>query len=146
MCSVFSSDIVENWYVEQMFIPYWVLANVNWVMCVFGGTQCCSWLRQWATSWKVTGLILYSVTGIFRWYPSSHTLAQESTQPVTEISTRYISLWVKAAGALGWQPGHLRVLTVLKSGSPNCLESLRACTGIGGGSVEPCVCKTSRHW
>jgi hypothetical protein len=40
---------------------------------------------------------------------------------------------VKAAGALGWQPYHLHVATVLKSGRLNFLEHsgpIQACTGI----------------
>ena len=44
------------------------------------------------------------------------------TEPLTEMSTRTISLRVKAAGALGWQPYNLHVPTVLKSGSLNLLE------------------------
>jgi hypothetical protein len=38
-------------------------------------------------------------------------------------STRNISWGEKAAGALGWQPYHLHVLIVLKSGSLKFLES-----------------------
>jgi len=44
------------------------------------------------------------------------------TQPLTKMSTKNISLGVKAAGAQGWQPYHLHVPTVLKSGSLNLLE------------------------
>jgi len=39
------------------------------------------------------------------------------TQPVTEMSTRNISWWVKAIGTLGWQPYHLLVPIVGKSGA-----------------------------
>jgi hypothetical protein len=42
-------------------------------------------------------------------------------------------LGVKAAGAYGWQPYHLLVPTVLKSGSLNHLETsgpVKACNGI----------------
>ena len=55
------------------------------------------------------------------------------TQPVTKMSTRNISWGVKAAGAYGWQPYHLHILTVLKSGSLNILEPsgpVQACNGI----------------
>ena len=45
-----------------------------------------------------------------------------STQPLTEMSTRNISWVVKAAGALGWQPYHLHVPIVLKSGNLDLLE------------------------
>jgi len=43
-------------------------------------------------------------------------------QPLTEKSTRNISWGVKASGAYSWQPYHLHVPTVLKSGSLNLLE------------------------
>jgi hypothetical protein len=55
------------------------------------------------------------------------------TQPLTKMSTRNTSWGVKAAGAYGWQPYHLHVLIVLKSGSPNLLElsgPVQACNGI----------------
>ena len=55
------------------------------------------------------------------------------TQPLTEMSTSYISWGVKAAGAWGWQPYHLHVLTVLISGSLNLREPsgpFQACKGI----------------
>jgi len=39
-------------------------------------------------------------SGIFRWHnPPGRILALGSTQPVAEMSTRNISLWVKAAEA-----------------------------------------------
>jgi hypothetical protein len=56
-----------------------------------------------------------------------------STQPLTKMSNGYISRGVKAAGAYGWQPYHLHVPIVLKSGSLNLLEPpgpLQACDGI----------------
>jgi len=52
------------------------------------------------------------------------------TQPLTEMSTRNISWGVKAAGAYGCQPYHLRVPIVLKSGTLDLLEPLRACPGL----------------
>ena len=79
----------------------------------------CSWFRHHATSRKVAGSIPSGVIGIFHWhYPSSHTMALGLTQPLTEMHTRNIYWWVKAASAEGWQPYHLHVPTVLKSGSP----------------------------
>ena len=60
-------------------------------------------------------------------------IALGSTQRLTEISTRNISWGVKAAGAQGWQPYHLHVLAVLKSGRLNLLEPSgpdQACNGI----------------
>ena len=56
-----------------------------------------------------------------------------SPQPLTEMSTRKVSWGVKAAGAYGWQPYHLHVPNVSKSGSLNLLEpsgSIQACNGI----------------
>ena len=55
------------------------------------------------------------------------------TQPLTEMSTRNISWWVKVAGAYGRRPYHLHVPIVLKSGSLNLLElsgPVLACNGI----------------
>jgi len=59
-------------------------------------------------------------------------VALGSTQPLTEMSTRYF-LGVKAAGAYGRQPYHLHVTAVLKFGSFKLLEpcgSVQACTRI----------------
>ena len=59
----------------------------------------------------------------FYWHNTSGcTTALELTQPLMEMSTRNISCGVKAAGAYSWQPYHLRVPTILKSGSLNLLE------------------------
>jgi len=86
------------------------------------------------TSQKVTGSIPDGVIENFHWHnPSGCTMALGLTQPLTEMSTRNISWGVKAAGAQGWQPYHLRVPIFLKSGSLNLLEtsgSVRACNGI----------------
>jgi hypothetical protein len=99
-----------------------------------GSTRWCSGLRHCATKRLAAGLIPESAIGIFHWHnPSGRTVALWSTQPLTEISTRNISWWVKAAGAYGWQPYHLHVPTVLKSGSVNLLEPsgpVQACNGI----------------
>ena len=54
------------------------------------------------------------------------------TQPLTEMSNRNISWGVKAAGVYGWQPYHIPVPIVLKSGSLNLLEPsgpVQACDG-----------------
>jgi len=49
---------------------------------------------------EVRGLSPDVVTGIFHWHiPSGRTMALESTQPLTEMSTGSISLGVKMAGA-----------------------------------------------
>jgi len=80
-------------------------------------------IRHWAISRKDAGLILDGVIAIFHWHnPSGRTMAPGSTQPQTEMSARDISWGVKAAGALGWQPHHLHVPTVMQSGSLDVLE------------------------
>lgn len=63
--------------------------------------------------------------------PSDRKMALGSIQPVTEISSRNISWLVKAAGAYGWQPYHIHVPAVLKSGSLlGTTGSIQACNGI----------------
>ena len=65
-----------------------------------GGTRWRSLLRHRDTSRKVAGSIPDGVVGIFHLHnPSGRTVALGSTQPLTEMSTRNISLGVKAAGA-----------------------------------------------
>jgi hypothetical protein len=91
------------------------------------------WLRHCATSKQVTGLNADGVTGIFQWHnPYGPTTTLGSTPPLTEMSSRNISWGVKAVGAWDWQPYHLHVLTVMKSGSLNLLKPsgpVQACTG-----------------
>jgi len=57
------------------------------------GHAVASYLRHFATNWKVAVSISDGVIGIFH----RHNLS-DRTQPLTEMSTRYISLGVKAAG------------------------------------------------
>ena len=57
-----------------------------------GGTRWRSWLRHCATIRKVAGSITDGVIGIF---PSGRPMTLGSTQPLTEMSTRYISWGVK---------------------------------------------------
>ena len=91
-------------------------------------------LQAIATSRKVAGSIPDGIIGIFHWYnPSGRTMALGLIQPLTDMSIRNISWEVNAAGAYGWQPYHLPVPTVLKSGSVNLLEPsgpVQACNGI----------------
>jgi len=98
------------------------------------GTRWHSWLRHCATSRKVAGSIPRGVNGILHWHnPSGRTMTLGLTQPLTEMRTRNISWGVKAASAYGWQPYHLHVPTVLKSGILNLLEPygpVQACNGI----------------
>ena len=62
--------------------------------------------------------------------PSGRTMFQGSTQPLTEMSTRNISWGVKAANAYSWQPYHLHVQTVMKSGILSLLEPSRPVQGL----------------
>jgi hypothetical protein len=65
-----------------------------------GPLMVAQWLRYCATNRKVVGSIPDHVIGIFHWHnPSDRTMALGSTQPLTKMSTRRISLGVKAAGA-----------------------------------------------
>ena len=55
------------------------------------------------------------------------------TQLPTEMSTRNISWWVNASGALGLKPYHVHMPIVLKSGNLNLLEPsglVQTCNGI----------------
>jgi hypothetical protein len=91
-------------------------------------------VAQLVEALKVAGSIPDGVIGIFHWHnPVCRTMALGSTQPLTEISTRNIYWGVNVAGAYGWQPYHLHVPTVWKSGSLNLLEPsgpVQACNGI----------------
>jgi hypothetical protein len=50
-----------------------------------------SWLRHWATSRKIVGSIPHGVIGIFHVNnPAGRSIALESTQSLTEVSTRAI--------------------------------------------------------
>ena len=117
-----------------LYIKYWqcvyiyIYTHTHTYTWVHGG-----WLRLCATCWKVVGLILAGVIVIFHWHPSGCTMALGSTQPLTDMSTRNVSWGIKAAGVEGWQPYHLHVPIVMKSGSLNLLETWRpvqACNGI----------------
>ena len=99
-----------------------------------GGRRWRSWLKHCATtSQKVAFSIPDGVTGIFYWHnPSGRTMTLGLTQFVTEMSTRNITWGVKVAGAWGWQPYHIHVPIVLKSGSRNLLEHsgpVQTCNG-----------------
>jgi hypothetical protein len=92
------------------------------MLAIAWGTRWRSWLGHCATSRKITGSISVGVTGIFHWHnPSGRTMTLGSTQPLTKMSTKYISCEVKEASAYGWQLYHLHVPTVFKSGSLNLL-------------------------
>jgi hypothetical protein len=64
----------------------------NFLACLTSGHAVLQLLRHCATNWKVAGSIPDGVPGIFHLYNSSgRTMALGSTQPLTEMSTRYIS-------------------------------------------------------
>jgi hypothetical protein len=115
--------IISVW-IQVMVILIYVFSckEIFYVLyCYQGGTWHC-WLRHCATSQKVMGSIP-DVAEILHWQnPSSCTMVLRSNQPVAEISTRNISWGVKVASALDWQPYHLHVSNVMKSGSLNLLE------------------------
>jgi hypothetical protein len=75
----------------------------------------------------------------------------ESTQPLVKMSTRNIP-GCKAAGACGWQPHHLQVPNVMKSGSLNLLETSGAHRPVTGllylyffhGAIAPCGPRPTR--
>ena len=70
----------------------------------------------------------------FHWHnPSGRTVTTGLTQPLSVMSARNIFWGVKAVGTQGWQPYHLHVPIVLKSGSLHLLEpsgSIQDCNGI----------------
>jgi hypothetical protein len=108
--------------------PLWIVIGWNLPLftlpiLLYGGMWWRSWLRHCAPSQKVAASIPYCVIRIFHWRnPSDHIMALGSIQSLTEMRTSNISWGVKAAGAYGWQPYHLNVPTVLKSGSLKLLE------------------------
>ena len=82
----------------------------------------------------LAGSIPDGVIEISHWHtPSLYTMALGSTQPLTEMSTRNNSWGIKAAGGYGWQPCHIRMPIVWKSGNLSLLEPsgiFQACRGI----------------
>jgi hypothetical protein len=67
-------------------------------MCSVRGTRWRSWFRHYASIRQVAGSIPDGIIGIFHLLnPSGRTMALESTQPLTEMSTSPISWGVKAA-------------------------------------------------
>jgi len=58
-----------------------------------GDTAVAQWLRCCATNWEVAGSIPDGLIGTFHLHnPSDRTMALWSTQPLTEMSARGISL------------------------------------------------------
>ena len=92
------------------------------------------WLRRCATSRSVPGSITGGVTGFSMTYSFRpyHGPGVDSTPSENEYQEHFLG--VKAAVAWGWQPHHLHVPNVMKSGSLNLLEPSgphRACYRTG---------------
>jgi hypothetical protein len=98
------------------------------------GHAVAQWLRHCATNRKFAGSIPDGVIGTFQWHnPSGRSNGDGVDSASNRNEYQEYSLWVKAAGAEGWQPYHLHVPIVLKSGSLELLEHsgpVKACSGI----------------
>jgi len=137
ICCSLGCMLCDSWSEPKwclIFIYVGVCSKIGPSHRLVGGMRWRSWLRHCATSRKFAGSVPDVVIGIFHCHnPSGCTMALGLTQPLTEMSTRNISWGVKAAGAKGWQPYHLHVPIILKSGSLNLLEPsgpVQACHGI----------------
>jgi hypothetical protein len=61
-------------------------------MAEYLGHAVAQWLRHCPTNRKVAASIPGGVIGVFHWHnPSGRTRTLESTQPLTEMSTRNVS-------------------------------------------------------
>jgi hypothetical protein len=91
-------DYVEKYEVDRQATGNNIIGRKKFAICVpFNEdkwcTQGCSWLMHCATSRRVAGSIPDYVTGIFHCHiPSGRTMSLGSTQPLTEISTKGISI------------------------------------------------------
>ena len=95
------------------------------------GPTAAQWLRCCATNRKVAGSITAGVSGFFIDIKSDRTMALESTQPLTEMSTRSIS-WGKGGRCVRLTTYHHPCAVVTKSGNRNFLEPsgpVQACNG-----------------
>ena len=98
-----------SWKVRMMLLKLLIMKGCNLRTSTLYITICTrfyramrwrSWLRHCTASRKVADSIPDGVIGIFHWHnPYSRTMALGLIQPLTEMSTRNISLGVKAAGA-----------------------------------------------
>ena len=106
----------------------------RYVICCFRGRRWSHWLKQYATHPKVAGPIPDVISAIFHWHnPSGRTVALGLIMPGKEMSSKSIFWGVKAVCAQGWQPYHLHVSIVWKTGNIILLEPswpVQACTWI----------------
>ena len=122
---------MKNYYrpgcaVVQSYILYCTEASEE--PFTFLGMRWCSWVRHCATSWKVADSVSDGVIGNFHWYdPLDRTKALGSTQPLTEMSIRNLSLGKndRSAG-----------LTNLPPSCAHCLEILGASTSLNPHSMS----------
>ena len=80
-------------YWEKCYFLHLFLLLLNgWQFYIYYYTRWRSCLMYCATSREVAGSNPDGVIGIFHWHnPSGHSMAPGLTQPLTEMSTRYIS-------------------------------------------------------
>ena len=93
-CGASKSSVTVTLHQQHKFFhPYFYTLWEIWIKYgVERGTRCRSWLRHCATRRKVACSLRDGVIGIFHWpNPSVRTVALESTQRLTEKSTRDIS-------------------------------------------------------
>ena len=103
------------------FMPEHVVRNSSYLLLF----RWSSWLRSFATSRRVAGLVPNSVTGIIHWhYHSGCTMILVWTQSIIRMSTRKYFLGVMVACFWCLQSHYTHVPTVLKSRSFSLLEYL----------------------
>jgi hypothetical protein len=125
--------LTAGWYTH----PTCESCTVDCVDVWFSSMYCRSFTYRGAcaTIRTVPGSIPGGVTGFFSdIFPSDRTMAPGSTRPQVKMSTRNISLGVEVTGAWGWQPHHLHVPSVMKSGSLKPPGTLWATPGLLGDS------------
>jgi hypothetical protein len=97
------------------------------------GHSVAQWLRHCATNRKVAGSIPDGVIGILHWQSFRPHYGPGVDSASNRNQYQEYFLTVKAAGAESWQPCHLHVPIVLKSGNLSFLEPsgpVKACNGI----------------
>jgi hypothetical protein len=98
-CYVVMTHVITGSFFSLLFSS--LISSSPFPVATLGqGTRWRSYLRHYATNRQVAGSISAGVNGNFHWHnPSGRTMALASTQPLTENSSKEISLRVKAAGA-----------------------------------------------
>jgi len=131
---VLPSHSIYDMFREYLIVVWNINSYFTTIPHYTQGAQWCSWLRQCATSQKVTSLIPNGVRGVFHWHnPSGCTMALGFDSASNTMSTGNIVWEVKAAGAEGWQPYHLQVVRLSKFGGPQPHGNLWACNRLTQG-------------